>query len=61
MEFLKLWWDNRGMPCLPCDNPEGVHLSLKKQKTCFFISTNPDLEAMADSTIMMKGTPSLSA
>jgi len=61
MEILKLWRDNRGMPCLPCDNPEGVHLSLKKQKTCFFISTNPDLEAMADSTIMMKGTPSLSA
>ena len=59
IKVLQIWRDNRGLPCLPCDNPEGVDKSLKKNKTCFFISKNPDLETVSDATLMMLGDAAL--
>jgi len=50
-EAMRCWVENRGLPCLSQENPEGVSTALKKRKTAFFVSKSVDMENQADAII----------
>jgi len=57
ISVLKVWCNERGMPCLSADSPPGVTLELKKRKTLFFVSTHEALEQQSDATLLLKPLP----